>query len=166
MRYDLLVQDALDRAQRSVVRAALQRVAAEGLPGNHHFYISFRTHFEGVEMPPSLRAQYPEEMKIVLQNQFWGLSVDDEGFSVGLYFNQVPQTLRIPFQALTSFSDPAVQFQLAFQTRPPAPGPAPIVALRPPVTPEAPKPDGNGTPKPKPTGEQGGVVNIDAFRKK
>jgi hypothetical protein len=148
-----------------VVKAALKRVAKDGLPGNHHFYISFRTDAEGVEISPALRAQYPEEMTIVLQHQFWGLTVDDEGFSVGLSFNQVPQSLRIPFNALTLFHDPAVQFQLPFPPRLAASGQAPVVAARP-DAPSVPKPDGGAQPKPKKGEEKGAVVNLDAFRKK
>jgi uncharacterized protein len=161
MRYDLLVQDAL----RSVVKAALKRVAKEGLPGNHHFFISFRTDADGVDISDSLRAQYPEEMTIVLQHQFWGLSVDDEGFSVGLSFNQMQQTLRIPYHALTMFHDPAVQFQLPFQPR--ATTTAPSIGGRiAGETPSLPKPEANGSgAKPK-RDEKGAVVSLDAFRKK
>jgi uncharacterized protein len=159
MHYELLVRDAL----RSVVKAALKRVAKEGLPGTHHFFISFRTDAEGVEISPALRAQYPEEMTIVLQHQFWGLSVDDEGFSVGLSFNQVPQTLRIPFTALTLFHDPAVQFQLPF---PPRTAPSAVAPSRP-EPPALPKGESNSaSPKTKRSDGDGAVVSLDAFRKK
>jgi hypothetical protein len=158
MRYDLLVQDAL----RSVVKSALKRVVKEGLPGNHHFFISFRTDADGVEMSDALRAQYPEEMTIVLQNQFWDLVVDEEGFSVALKFNQVMQPLHIPFRALTMFNDPAVQFQLQLQ---------PMAAAGAPPTPSRlaeantlPKPSEPARPR-KPD-ETGAVVSLDAFRKK
>lgn len=160
MHYEILVQDAL----RSVVKAALKRVVLEGLPGTHHFFISFRTDAEGVEISPALRAQYPEEMTIVLQHQFWGLTVDDEGFSVGLSFNQTPQSLRIPFHALTQFHDPAVQFQLPFQPRPTTSAPTPVAAPKLAEAPSDHKNGGNG--KVKKTDERGAVVSLDAFRKK
>ncbi len=159
MRYDLLVQDA----QRSLVKAALRRVIKEGLPGNHHFFISFRTDAPGVEMSDALRAQYPEEMTIVLQNQFWDLSVDEEGFAVSLKFNQVLQPLHIPFRALTMFNDPAVQFQMQLQPTATV-TPTPVTASR--FAPESgalPKPDSARTNKPEEGGE---VVSLDAFRKK
>ena len=159
MRYDLLIQDA----RRSLVKAALRRVVKEGLPGNHHFFISFRTDAPGVEMSDALRAQYPEEMTIVLQNQFWDLAVDEESFSVALKFNQVLQPLHIPFRALTMFNDPAVQFQMELQ---PAAGgtPAPVVSPR--FAPEpAALPKGD-TSRPQKSEERGAVVSLDAFRKK
>lgn len=158
MRYDLLVQDAL----RSVVKSALKRVVKEGLPGNHHFFISFRTDAEGVEMSAALRAQYPEEMTIVLQNQFWDLVVDEEGFSVALKFNQMMQPLRIPFRALTMFNDPAVQFQL--QLQPMAAAGAPAAPSRFAEANALPKPSDPARPR-KPD-ETGAVVSLDAFRKK
>jgi hypothetical protein len=163
MRYDLLVQEAL----RSVVKAALKRVAKEGLPGNHHFFISFRTDAEGVEISPALRAQYPEEMTIVLQHQFWGLSVDDDGFSVGLSFNQVPQNLSIPFHALTMFHDPAVQFQLPFQPRVTT-NLAPALSTPKPADPSAAPKLNTEAPlaKSKNSDERGAIVNLDSFRKK
>ena len=159
MRYDLLIQDA----QRSLVRAALRRVIKEGLPGNHHFFISFRTDAPGVEMSDALRAQYPEEMTIVLQNQFWDLSVDEESFEVSLKFNQVMQPLHIPFRALTMFNDPAVQFQMQLQPMANA-GATPVTSSR--FTPEPsalPKPE---SPRPQKSDERGEVVSLDAFRKK
>jgi hypothetical protein len=172
MRYDLLVQDAL----RSVVKAALIRVAKEGLPGNHHFFISFRTDADDVDISPALRAQYPEEMTIVLQHQYWGLAIDDAGFSVGLSFNKTPQTLRIPFHALTQFHDPAVQFQLPFQPRattsaPPVPRrtEAPSVeklaaGIERAEKPERAKPE--KTEKSDKPDDRGAVVSLDQFRKK
>jgi len=106
--YETWVEDAL----RGVLRRALTRVAAEGLQGEHHFYINFRTDFDGVEMPGFLRAKYPEEITIVLQHQFEDLRVDDRGFSVGLYFSGRRQQLHVPFDAVTSFADPSVNFGL------------------------------------------------------
>jgi len=111
MNYNQMVEQAL----RGVVRQALQRVAEDGLPGTHHFYIGFRTGDPGVEMPEHLRARYPDEMTIVLQHQFWGLQVDEDAFSVSLSFNKRPELLHIPYSAISSFFDPAVQFGLQFK---------------------------------------------------
>jgi len=112
--YDEIVQEAL----RAVVGRVLSEVERAGgsLPGMHHFYITFKTGAPGVSIPPHLREQFPDEMTIVLQNKFWDLSVADDGFSVGLSFNQIPAKLVIPFAAITDFVDPAVDFGLKFQT--------------------------------------------------
>lgn len=111
--YDEIVQEAL----RAVVGRVLGAVERGGgtLPGNHHFYITFKTGAPGVSIPKHLRERFPDEMTIVLQNKFWDLAVDDEGFSVGLTFNQIPAKLQIPFSAITAFVDPAVDFGLQFQ---------------------------------------------------
>jgi len=108
--YPRLVDDAL----RSVARSVLARAAAEGLPGEHHFYISFHTDHPDLQMSPSLRASYPEEMTIILQNQYWDLSVDQEGFEVMLRFAGEPHHLRVPWLALKSFVDPEAEFGLRF----------------------------------------------------
>jgi len=111
--YDEIVQEAL----RAVVGRVLGQIVAEGgtLPGNHHFYITFRTGSQGVSIPAHLRERFPDEMTIVLQNKFWDLAADDESFSVGLTFNQVPAKLVVPYSAITAFVDPAVDFGLRFQ---------------------------------------------------
>ena len=110
--YDEIVQEAL----RAVVGRVLGAVATGGgLPGDHHFYITFKTHAPGVDIPQRLIERFPDEMTIVLQNRFWDLVVDDERFSVGLSFNQVPSKLVIPYSAITGFHDPAVNFELRFQ---------------------------------------------------
>ncbi|MCI4679320.1 ClpXP protease specificity-enhancing factor SspB [Rhodoblastus acidophilus] len=111
IRYDLQVQDAL----RGVVRKVLADAARDGLPGEHHFYITFRTHAPGVNLSARLREQYPDEMTIILQYQFWDLQVDDESFEVGLHFKNIPERLHIPFEAITGFYDPSVQFGLKFE---------------------------------------------------
>ena len=112
--YDEIVQEAL----RAVVGRVLGEVAATGqLPGGHHFYITFKTGAPGVSIPRHLSDRFPDEMTIVIQNRFWDLKVTDEGFEVGLSFNQAPAKLAIPFAAITSFQDPAVNFQLAFQAQ-------------------------------------------------
>jgi hypothetical protein len=111
IRYDLRVQEAL----RGVVRRVLIDAAREGISGDHHFYISFATRAEGVRLSSRLRQQYPERMTIVLQHQFWDLTVSDEGFEVGLSFKNVPERLYVPFEALMEFYDPSVQFGLKFE---------------------------------------------------
>src|SRR5579862_3123814 len=105
----------VETALRGVVREALARTAASGLPGTHHFYISFKTHYPGVQIPDSLIAEYPEEMTIVLENQFWELVVEEQRFAVTLSFKSRPERLSIPFEAVTSFTDPSVKFGLQFQ---------------------------------------------------
>ena len=110
IRYDLLAQAAL----RGVVRTVLVDAAKNGLPGEHHFKISFATAAPGVRLSDRMRAQYPNNMTIVLQHQFWDLAVRDEAFEVGLSFGGVPEKLTIPFEAVTAFFDPAVQFGLQF----------------------------------------------------
>ncbi|RYE03410.1 MAG: hypothetical protein EOP61_04775 [Sphingomonadales bacterium] len=112
--YDEIVQEAL----RAVVGRVLGIVAAtQALPGGHHFYITFKTHAPGVDIPQRLIERFPDEMTIVLQHRFWDMRVDDEKFSVGLSFNQVPAMLNIPFSAITGFHDPAVNFELRFQAQ-------------------------------------------------
>jgi uncharacterized protein len=110
LRYDLLTQDAL----RGVIRTVLTDAATKGLPGEHHFFITFDTRAEGVEISPRLRASYPQEMTIVLQHQFWDLKVTEDDFEVGLAFNGIPERLHIPLKAVKAFHDPAVQFGLQF----------------------------------------------------
>jgi hypothetical protein len=112
IRYDLLTQEAL----RSVLRRVLQDAAKDGLPGDHHFYISFGTGAPGVRMSKRLRAQYPEEITIVLQHQFHGLSVGEQAFEVSLSFSGVNEHLVVPFDAIKRFFDPSVQFGLQFET--------------------------------------------------
>jgi len=167
IRYDLLAQDAL----RGLVRKVLADAAKSGLPGEHHFSISFRTDAEGVRMSPRLREQFPQEMTIILQYQFWDLKVTDAAFEVGLSFGGVPEKLTIPFAAIKSFFDPSVQFGLQFETieadapgvadqpagmaaqaEPAAVQPADVIAA--PAEPQ---------PADKPSGE---VVRLDRFRKK
>ncbi|MEP2735777.1 MAG: ClpXP protease specificity-enhancing factor SspB [Erythrobacter sp.] len=111
--YDEIVQEAL----RAVVGRVLGEIQSGGseLPGEHHFYITFKTGAVGVDIPDHLRERFPDEMTIVLQNKFWELEVREDGFSVGLSFNQIPSKLSIPFAAITAFVDPAVDFGLQFQ---------------------------------------------------
>ncbi|HEY3638075.1 MAG TPA: ClpXP protease specificity-enhancing factor SspB [Rhizomicrobium sp.] len=146
-----------DAALRGVVRGALKHVEKHGLVASHHFRLSFRTHFPGVEIPDFLVEQYPEEMTIILQHQFWGLKVKENHFEVTLSFRKVPATLTIPFEAMTAFVDPGVQFGLNFQTEF-EDAPATKHPTLAPVGHEETEID-----KPAPPGE---VVNLDSFRKK
>ncbi len=110
IRYDVMTQDAL----RGVVRSVLEQIAKTGLPGEHHLYIAFDTHGPGVSVSNRLMEQYPDEMTIVLQHQFWDLEVSDERFEVKLSFNNVPERLVVPFTEIKAFYDPSVQFGLQF----------------------------------------------------
>jgi uncharacterized protein len=111
--YDTLVDDAL----RSVVKRVLVQVAEKGLPGSHHFYISFRSTDPGVELPDYLRAKYPEEMTIVLQHQYWDLVIHDDSFEVTVSFNKQQEHIKVPFMALSAFVDPSVRFGLQFDRK-------------------------------------------------
>ena len=111
IRYDVLARDAL----RGVLRTVLSDAAAHGLPGEHHFFVTFLSKAEGVKLSPRLLAQYPEEMTIILQHQFWDLVVLEDRFEVGLSFGGIPERLVVPFTAIKSFFDPSVQFGLQFE---------------------------------------------------
>ena len=152
--YDAWTEEAL----RHVVVRALAYAGAHGLPGEHHFYVSFRTDRSGVIIPQRLLAQYPHEMTIVLQHQFWDLQVDEAAgwFSIGLSFGGIPTTLTVPFSAVTAFADPHVQFGLRF--RPQGEDAANDKDQDPP--PDKPEP----APPPPPEAPQ--VVSLDAFRKR
>ena len=108
--------ELMERALKGVVRAALDLIADDGLPGEHHLYITFRTEAPGVDITPRLRAQYPEEMTVVLQHQFWGLETDDDGFEVTLSFGGISERLVIPWDSMVGFVDPSVEFGLRFGT--------------------------------------------------
>jgi hypothetical protein len=149
--YDEIVQEAL----RAVVGRVLGEVEKTGgLPGAHHFYITFKTQAPGVEIPAHLIQRFPDEMTIVIQNRFWDLKVREDGFQVGLSFNQMPALLVIPFAAVTGFVDPAVNFELQFQAQ----------AIEAPV-PEH-EPAGNDTPIATPVEDGSNVVSVDFTRKK
>lgn len=160
--HSLLPYDAwTEEALRQVAIRAIAHVAANGLPGEHHFYISFRTDLPGVVIPPRLLAQYPHEMTIVLQHQFWELKVNEVAgsFSVGLSFGGVPATLTVPFTAMTAFADPHMQFGLRFQVQgEPEAAEAPAGLL--------PAPQGPKAEQPEPGAEKPQVVSLDAFRKR
>ncbi|HKD22820.1 MAG TPA: ClpXP protease specificity-enhancing factor SspB [Rhizomicrobium sp.] len=159
-----------DAALRGVVRDALRRAEKQGLIGQHHFRLTFKTHFPGVEIPDFLLEQYPDEMMIILQHQFWGLKVKDDHFEVTLSFRKVPATLTIPFAALTAFVDPGVQFGLQFREtdetgegeRKPAAAPTPL----PHAAPEAHAQPAGAEAVEKQPAQPGEVVSLDSFRKK
>lgn len=161
-------QTLTEAALRGVVRDALKRAEKQGLIGSHHFCITFRTQFPGVEIPDFLREQYPDEMMIILQHQFSGLKVKDDYFQVTLSFKKIPAALTIPFAALTQFIDPGVQFGLQFQ-----PGEATTGAKRPPTlvgAKGAPLAGSGPVPEASEEAERPSapaeVVSLDAFRKK
>jgi hypothetical protein len=164
-------QALTDAALRSVVRDALKRVEKQGLVASHHFCITFKTHFAGVEIPDFLSEQYPDEMMIILQHQFSGLKVKDDHFQVMLSFKKIPATLTVPFAALTQFVDPGVQFGLQFQgteeggTGKKASSPAALPGSNP-----APLPGPKAAPESAKEAEKPAapaeIVSLDAFRKK
>ncbi|MES2984236.1 MAG: ClpXP protease specificity-enhancing factor SspB [Pseudomonadota bacterium] len=110
----------IDSAMRNVVREALIHVDKLGLPGEHHFFISFQTNYPGVSISPQLKSRYPEEITIVVQHQFWDLKITKEQFSIMLSFNNIPEKLVVPFDALTAFADPSIKFGLQFHGKGPA----------------------------------------------
>lgn len=149
--YDEIVQDAL----RAVVGRVLGQIGHNGdLPGAHHFYITFKTSAPGVSIPKSLSERFPDEMTVVLQNKFWDLKVNDEGFEVGLTFGGVPANLVIPFSAITAFVDPAVEFALHFQVQD---DDSPVLGND-----EA----ENDRPDPEPITDGSNVVTVDFGKKK
>jgi uncharacterized protein len=188
IRYDILAQDAL----RGVMRKVLVEVARTGLPGNHHFFITFLTGAPGVRISSRLRERYPEQMTIVLQFQYWDLKVTETGFEVGLSFSDVPEKLEIPFSAVRGFYDPSVNFELEFdvkaetvETVEPAKPPtltsvpksepkAALPAAAPKAEPKAKAsvekkveaPREAEPEKPAEPGKGADVVSLDAFRKK
>lgn len=156
MRYDILAQEAL----RGVVRKVLGEVAKTGLPGEHHFFISFATKAPGVRLSEKLLGQYDKEMTIVIQNQYWDLKVSETGFEVGLSFDGQPEILVIPFSAVKGFFDPSVQFGLQFDPAT-APGSEEVEAEDDKAVEAAATTPGGETTE---SGEK--VVSLDAFRKK
>ena len=188
IRYDILTQDAL----RGVVRKVLSEVARTGLPGEHHFFITFGTHAPGVRISSRLLGRYPEEMTIVLQHQYWDLTVTEQGFEVGLSFNGIPERLIVPFTAVKAFMDPSVQFGVQFEIaaaaseaeapqdadgseedtatanesgKAPA-EPAPVAVLPAVARAEKAEPKGDEEGGDKPAAAPAQVVSLDAFRKK
>ncbi len=180
IRYDVLAQEAL----RGLVKKVLAEVAKTGIPGEHHFFITFDTRHPGVRISSRLKGQYPEEMTVVLQHQYWDLTVTDAAFEVGLSFKGVPERLLVPFHAVSSFVDPHASFGLKFDVRPeaanaapalvegPSPaaekGPAPKKEQAPPQIQKVPVSVEAGKPVAKPASDspKAPVVSLDAFRKK
>lgn len=174
--YDALVDDAL----RSVVRRVLTQVAEKGLPGSHHFYISFRSTDPGVELPDYLLAKYPEEMTIVLQHQYWDLVIGEESFEVTVSFNKLQEHIKVPFAALSAFVDPSVRFGLQFDRKDKAPAEKPEGTTAVAPTP-LPAPDkrpaqagsagdedkpADAAAEAKPEDAASKIVKLDSFRKK
>ncbi len=153
MHYEQLAQDAL----RGVIRSALERAAEpDGIPGAHHFYVTFQTRAPGVSVPPDILAKYPDEMTVILQHQYWDLKVEPTKFSVMLKFGGMPKVLTMPYTAVTRFYDPSVQFLLQFEA------PAAVeeeISEIPPAEP-------NRTPRPESDDDGPKVVSLDQFRKK
>jgi hypothetical protein len=174
IRYDILAQEAM----RGVMRKVLAEVARTGLPGNHHFFITFLTAAPGVRISTRLRERYPEQMTIVIQYQYWDLKVTDAGFEIGLSFSDVPERLEIPFSAVRGFYDPSVNFELEFDVKvesaPAAVSPPSPVRPRPASAPAAKAETKKASAEPEKAGEakpaegKGGaeVVSLDSFRKK
>ena len=148
MGYEAMAQNAL----RGVVRAALERAAMpEGLPGDHHFYITFKTRAKGVSVPPDVSEKYPDEITVVMQHQYWDLTIDDEGFSVLLKFGGQPKKLVTPWTAVVRVYDPSVQFLLQFEA---------------PEIPTEPEPEEEPDEPATPVDDGPKVVSLDQFRKK
>ncbi|MDR3498127.1 MAG: ClpXP protease specificity-enhancing factor SspB [Parvibaculum sp.] len=180
MAKDFIGYQALtDSALRGVVRDALRRIEKSGLIGAHHFYLTFKTHADGVDIPEFLKEQYPDEMTIIIQHQYWALKVKEDYFEVTLTFKKLPAPLHIPFAALTAFFDPGVQFGLQFRAEGDAAKPAtgPVMVPNAPSEPaetQAPEPVAMKPAAPEKAPEKalvekpapGEVVSLDSFRKK
>ena len=179
IRYDILAQEAL----RGVMRKVLGEVARTGLPGNHHFFITFLTGAPGVRVSSRLRERYPEQMTIVVQYQYWDLKVTDVGFEIGLSFSDIPEKLEIPFTAVRGFYDPSVNFELEFDVKPDdvadlaeedageeESAPATLGTVAPIKEGKLPAPvaEGDKEKTSEDEGEKAGaqVVSLDSFRKK
>ncbi|MEH2562505.1 MULTISPECIES: ClpXP protease specificity-enhancing factor SspB [unclassified Bradyrhizobium] len=166
IRYDVLTRDAL----RGVLRRVLTDAAEHGLPGEHHFFITFLSTAEGVKLSPRLLAQYPEEMTIILQHQFWDLVVTEDRFEVGLSFGGIPERLVVPFASIKSFLDPSVKFGLQFE---PTEAEVETPAAKLPAVPPAPalpvaatESAAESEAEPAKPSEGAEVVRLDRFRKK
>src|SRR6201994_432711 len=168
IRYDVLARDAL----RGVLRRVLADAAEHGLPGEHHFFITFLSTAEGVKLSPRLLAQYPEEMTVILQHQFWDLVVTEDRFEVGLSFGGIPERLVVPFNSIKSFFAPSVQFGLQFDPSeavneaPAANLPAVASSALPVPSAAAVSPAPEHQDAPAKPGEGAEVVRLDRFRKK
>jgi hypothetical protein len=165
IRYDVLARDAL----RGVLRRVLTDAAEHGLPGEHHFFITFLSTAEGVKLSPRLLAQYPEEMTVILQHQFWDLVVTEDRFEVGLSFGGIPERLVVPFNSIKSFFDPSVQFGLQFEPADATEAAATELAAVPAASPGSSAltvPAAVTEDEPAKPSEGAEVVRLDRFRKK
>ncbi|WP_026481241.1 SspB family protein [Ahrensia sp. 13_GOM-1096m] len=176
LRYDILVQNAL----RGVIRKVLSEVDKTGLPGNHHFFITFLTGAQGVKVSNRIKEQYPEQMTIVVQHQYWELEVNETGFGIGLSFSDIPEKLYIPYSAVRGFYDPSVNFELEFdveQAEDEEDGDASVTAIGTPqpvlqdAASDGEADDKETTTEDAPSSDEGGdnsadVVSLDSFRKK
>jgi uncharacterized protein len=173
IRYDVLVRDAL----RGVLRQVLTDAAEHGLPGEHHFFITFVSTAEGVKLSPRLLAQYPEEMTVILQHQFWDLTVFEDRFEVGLSFGGIPERLVVPFNSIKNFSDPSAPFGLQFDppdaadeapaaNLPAVPAPSPVASALPAPATGSASAASEKQDEPAKPGEGAEVVRLDRFRKK
>src|SRR6187549_700046 len=153
IRYDVLARDAL----RGVLRRVLTDAAEHGLPGDHHFFITFLSTADGVKLSPRLLAQYPEEMTIILQHQFWDLVVTEDRFEVGLSFGGIPERLVVPFALQFEPSEAVTEAPAAKLPAAPAPSALPVAA---------PEPATESEDEPAKTSEGAEVVRLDRFRKK
>jgi len=164
--YETLADDAL----RTVVREALKGVVKKGLVGAHHFFLTFKTHDPGVDIPSFLKERYPDEMTIVLQKQFWDLKAEEDHFEVTLTFQKVPATLTVPYAAMTAFVDPGVQFGLQFRNSSAKAQDGAVIPPPPAPRPEEKKPalakDTDETPEAAGGDQANQVVSLDKFRKK
>jgi len=178
IRYDILAQEAL----RGVMRKVLAEVARTGLPGSHHFFITFLTGAPGVRISSRLRERYPEQMTIVVQFQYWDLKVSETGFEIGLSFSDIPEKLEIPFSAVRGFYDPSVNFELEFDvktdeavegeaetstaTLAPVPAKAEPLPAEKPAAKKKSKAPAEGSDAEEAPAKGAEVVSLDAFRKK
>lgn len=164
IRYDILTQDAL----RRVIRKVLEEVQRSGLPGEHHFFITFDTRYPGVRLSNRMLERYPDEMTIVIQHTFWNLEVSENAFEIDLSFDDIRERLRIPFDSIRGFFDPSVKFGLQFdvvQVQETQPAPAPAALAKPRPVAKAPAAQAKPAEEKKP--EPGAaVVSLDSFRKK
>jgi hypothetical protein len=151
----------VDNAMRGVVRDILRSVERTGIPGQHHFFISFRTDYPGAVMSDMLRAKYPQEITIVLQHQYWDLNVEQDRFKVALSFNNIPEKLVVPFAALTGFADPSTKFGLQFHSEH-----REAVAAAAPAIPPAPAFENIAVSEDDAAKESAEIITLDAFRKK
>jgi len=160
LRYDLMVE----RALRAVVRDSLEVAAEEGLPGDHHFYITFRTDFPGVEISETLRTRYNDEMTIVIQHQFWDLAVAEDYFAITLSFSGRPERLVVPYESVTAFADPAAQVGLRFEPQEEGEGEEAEDGAE--AEGEAAEAEGGEVGSDLPEGGGGEVVSLESFRKR